>query len=575
MKSILTTLFFYIFIFFSFSQVTVSGIVIDEEVNKPLPFANVYTEKGEGGISNERGQFLIEVDEMPERLIVSYVGYDNKQIALKKGELFYKIKIKPASLDLKEVEVLANDDWAATVFYEAIEKSRKLSYPLLHSKVFRRTYSTIDKNKPAELMEAFYNSTITEGGVRAFELKNGRVGIPLDNHILQLDLCKVLESYNFYGEGHGYFPKTPLQERSKKKLVKGYYIRYVGSIVSGQDTIVKINFESKNKGTSFDGVAFIDKNKKNIIRVLHQVDQAAHVPFQTVLKKNGTSVENMSIKWDTGFNYLGEVPSPRYMHLVLEMDYSDGKRKSPLRTNTKLFFYDYEKKFEMPLFGNDIELNDYDKILATPYNGPFWKRARILPETGLEERFRKDLEFNNLFLNADPYSEGVDLLNQKFQLIHENVIPNWGRVAPSKKNTYSALTKSNLGTDNYNCLYAKTFLSLDYNCFEDGSQFKAQAVLHYDESYMCGRNEREAQFFIRILDFANLNALEFEKFLVEKYKGKCPSKSELVSDLYKANKSLKKEIFLKFNGRNLRDDKYLEELKNQIGIRKNKLSGDM
>ena len=81
--------------------------------------------------------------------------------------------------------------------------------PIHEGKVFRRTYSTIDNGTPTELLEAFYNVSVTEGGVRSFDLKNGRVGIPLNNYILQFDIGKVLEHYNFFGDNKDYFPATP------------------------------------------------------------------------------------------------------------------------------------------------------------------------------------------------------------------------------------------------------------------------------------------------------------------------------------------------------------------------------
>jgi hypothetical protein len=529
------------------------------------------TDKGDGSISNEKGKFVIVTEEMPKKLNVSYVGYELKEIKLIEGEYFYPIKLKSASLELNEIEVLASDKNAAAIFFSAIEDSRKLSTSRLHSKVFRRTYSTINEGTPSELLEAYYNSIVADGGVFSFELKNGRIGIPVDNHILQLDLCKILENYNFYGNNTGYFPPTPLQEKSVKKILKDYYVRYSGSYLSAQDTILEITFESKIKGNAFNGIAFINKNKNSIIRVVHQVNDADHVPFQTVLNKRGTSVEKMGLRWDTGFEYREDTILIKYMHLILDLDYMSNGERVPFKANTKLFFYDYNHPFEMPIYGENIALNDYDKILATPYNPGFWERITIIPETGMEERFRRDLEANRHFINADPMSGDIGLLNQKYQLIDLNKRPNWGRIADSKKSTYDRQIQSNLGTDNYSCLFAKTFLALDYNCFADTTQFTVQAVLDYDASYMCFRNNEEALFFIKFLQIADLHAKELEKELHEKYKQNCPNKIELEQELSAAEKAMRKEIFARLNGRNNRTKEYLEELDALLAIRKKQL----
>lgn len=553
------------------SQITISGVVVDDATNYPLPFANVITEKGDGGITNEKGRFVIVSEVMPKKLIVSYVGYELKEIILVEGGNFYPIKLKSTSLELNEIEVVANDKNAAVIFFSAIENSRKLSANRLASKVFRRTYSTINEGTPSELLEAYYNSIVVDGGLFSFELKNGRIGVPVDNHILQLDLCQILENYNFYGNNTSYFPPSPLQEKSVKKIIKDYYIRYRGSFLSAKDTILEIAFESKMRGEAFNGIAFINKNKNSIVRVVHQVNEADHVPFQTVLNKKGTSVEKMGLKWDTGFEYMGDTLLIKYMHLILDLDYIANGERVPFKANTKLFFYDYNQPFEVPIYVENIVLNDYDKIMATPYNHDFWKRITILPETGMEERFRKDLESNRHFVNADPMSGDIGLLNQKFQLIDLNKRPNWGRIANSKKNNYDRQIQSNLGTDNYNCLYAKTFLALDYNCFADTTQFTIQAVLDYDGSYMCYRNNEEALFFIKFLQIADLHAKELEKELHVKYKHNCPNKIELSEELRKAEKAMRKEIFTRLNGRNNRTQEYLEELDALLAIRKKQL----
>lgn len=569
----ITTILFLFFLFLNpiAAQITISGVVVDDATNYPLAFANVMTENGGGGISNEKGRFVIVTDEMPKKLIVSYVGYELKEIKLIEGEYFYPIKLKSASLELNEIEVLASDKNAADILFSAIENSRKLSASRLNSKVFRRTYSTINDGTPSELLEAYYNSIVSDGGVFSFELKNGRIGIPVDNHILQLDLCKILENYNFYGNNIGYFPPSPLQEKSVKKILKEYYVRYSGSFLSVQDTILEIAFESKTEGKAFNGIAFINKNKNSIVRVVHQVNDADHVPFQTVLDKKGTSVEKMGLRWDTGFEYGGDLLLIKYMHLILDLDYLSNGERVPFKANTKLFFYDYNHLFEVPIFGENIVLNDYDKIMATPYNPDFWQRITILPETGMEERFRKDLEANRYFVNADPMSGDIGLLNQKFQLIDLNKRPNWGRIANAKKSTYDRQIQSNLGTDSYNCLYAKTFLALDYNCFADTTQFTVKAVLDYDNSYMCYRNNEEALFFIKFLQIADLYARELENDLHVKYKHNCPGNTELMEELKAAEKAMRKEIFARLNGRNNRTKEYLEELDAILAMRKKQM----
>ncbi|MEO1260951.1 MAG: carboxypeptidase-like regulatory domain-containing protein [Bacteroidota bacterium] len=561
-----------LFIFFAasaFGQIKISGLVIDNKLGEPLAFANVYTQNGDGGITNESGKFVIEVKEIPRFISVSHVGFISQEVQMEEDKPFYLIKLTPSTVRLSEIRVLANDKSAIDLFYQAIVNSRKLSLPIRKSKVFRRTYSTIDKGTPTELMESYYNASMTEGGIRSFDLKNGRVGIPFKNYILQFDICKVLEHYNFYGDNKGFLPTTPLQYRFKKRIEKDYFVRYAGTYLEGQDTIVKINFSAKKMRQHFNGVAFINKNKNYITRVVHEIKNAANIPFETVNEGIGAEIKNMSVKWDTGFEFTEEGGAIKFMQLVLLFDYINEKKTKPLKSNTKLYFYDYGKQFDLPIFGGSEEyLNDYDKILSIPYNAEFWRRTSGLPETGLEERFRRDLEANHLFVNDDLVDGNIKLLNREYQLIHENIRPDWGKVRKTSKKKDAYRAASNMGADTYNCLYARTFFAADFNCFSDTVQFIVKAILDYDGSYMCDRVEKEAMFFIKYLQLADLHARILQTELSEKYKNECPEREVVKNDLDLAEKKLRKEIFTMFNGSNKRNANYLNELENNLSKRK-------
>jgi hypothetical protein len=82
MKIIFILLFFLNFISFS-QQITIEGIVIDSETNKPLINANVYllAEAGIGTTTDEYGIFkLEETFDDTDIFIISYIGYETQRI---------------------------------------------------------------------------------------------------------------------------------------------------------------------------------------------------------------------------------------------------------------------------------------------------------------------------------------------------------------------------------------------------------------------------------------------------------------------------------------------------------------
>ncbi len=77
---------------FAFTQTKVSGVVIDE-YNYPVPYANVLFKNSTiGTITDENGKFYLESNERHNTLQISFVGYETREIKLKKA-VTYKMNI--------------------------------------------------------------------------------------------------------------------------------------------------------------------------------------------------------------------------------------------------------------------------------------------------------------------------------------------------------------------------------------------------------------------------------------------------------------------------------------------------
>ncbi|WP_395048644.1 DUF5686 family protein [Flavobacterium sp.] len=100
-KEILFNLFF-LFAFTStiFAQTKVSGVVVDK-LNQPVPFANVaFKNSSEGAVCNEDGIFYLESPKNYPTIVITSVGYSDREIELEKS-VNYNFKIQ-----LKEIETL-------------------------------------------------------------------------------------------------------------------------------------------------------------------------------------------------------------------------------------------------------------------------------------------------------------------------------------------------------------------------------------------------------------------------------------------------------------------------------------
>jgi hypothetical protein len=104
-KRILYTLFFLLIAGFTFAQTKVSGIVVDN-TNQPIPYANVqFKGSTEGIVTNEDGRFYIESQNTYNALIVSFTGFNEREVPLTKAVNYdFKIVLKEGTT-LKEVVI--------------------------------------------------------------------------------------------------------------------------------------------------------------------------------------------------------------------------------------------------------------------------------------------------------------------------------------------------------------------------------------------------------------------------------------------------------------------------------------
>ena len=99
-------LFIIVFAFLSqwvIAQTKVSGIVVDN-TNQPVPYANVvFKNSNQGTVTNEDGRFYIESETTYKALVVSFVGFETKEISLPKAVNYdFKIVLSEGQ-KLKEV----------------------------------------------------------------------------------------------------------------------------------------------------------------------------------------------------------------------------------------------------------------------------------------------------------------------------------------------------------------------------------------------------------------------------------------------------------------------------------------
>ena len=107
MKYKLITSIFILLTGFTFAQTKVSGMVVDNQ-NQPIPYANVvFKGTTEGVVTNEDGRYYIESNLTHKVIVVSFTGFETKEVVLPKAVNYdFKIQISDG-VKLQEVVIFS------------------------------------------------------------------------------------------------------------------------------------------------------------------------------------------------------------------------------------------------------------------------------------------------------------------------------------------------------------------------------------------------------------------------------------------------------------------------------------
>ena len=88
-------------------QTTFRGTISDAQSGTLLAAANIQIDGTyRGTITNDQGEYLIEIDQLPATLIISYIGYHTQRHPLTAGSAIRQdITLKPAVYELAAITV--------------------------------------------------------------------------------------------------------------------------------------------------------------------------------------------------------------------------------------------------------------------------------------------------------------------------------------------------------------------------------------------------------------------------------------------------------------------------------------
>lgn len=107
----------------SIAQKTIHGHVRDMKTGEVLPIANIWVEGSYNGtITNEQGEYVLRLKQVPATILVRYIGYESRRITIIEGSPGeHNILLRPTVIELEPI-VVTGEDPAVNIMRKVIQK---------------------------------------------------------------------------------------------------------------------------------------------------------------------------------------------------------------------------------------------------------------------------------------------------------------------------------------------------------------------------------------------------------------------------------------------------------------------
>lgn len=317
-----------------FSQITITGVVKDKNGGETLPYASVYVKDTKLGVSTNLDGFftLLDVPNSNITLVISYIGYNTKEVNLIESDLSQKIiiSLEANASQLDEVIVSSN---ANTV----LKANKKVSQISLSTKQLNLLPSVgeVDVFRSLQLLPGVSGTNENSSGLFV------RGGTP-DQNLVLLDGMTVYKVDHFFG----FFSAFNNSALKDVQLYKGAFpAKYGGRTSSVVDLTGKTgSFEE------FGGEAGINLLSTN---AYFEVPLSNKVSFLIAGRRSYTDILRSNI-----FNSISD-------NLIGSNNLVGGVNTSNIQNNQvkpDFYFYDWNSKLS-------YKPNEKNLFTLSTYNG--------------------------------------------------------------------------------------------------------------------------------------------------------------------------------------------------------------
>ncbi|SMO39682.1 CarboxypepD_reg-like domain-containing protein [Gracilimonas mengyeensis] len=382
---------------------TISGQIINQETGSPLPYASILLKNTNAGTaSNSDGDFSLETASKADTLVVSYLGFETKEVPLTGNYIPLTISLKPSVVGESEINV--TDDFEIELVEKAIQKVNDSDEGRAFGRAF---YRQLTKSGAVytEFVETFYDAEISPNHIERWKVDEGRYAvIPYDSL-----------RYTMYHRNLSIFSRIELvdQQPYRNSIIwplrddtRQYYNFYLERSYPGtSENILEISFEKKDNlpKPGFEGTLIMTDSTHQLLELSVYINDPNFNPISPLAKKAEVKNTTLEIVFTRTSVNNGQ-PFPNRISVNLAYDYLKKKGlfgktdfEKRIETQSILYFYDYEldglsQYLTDGYFDENSDISDYRRIEKTGYNPQFWVDNAVIKRTPVQQEVINSFE---------------------------------------------------------------------------------------------------------------------------------------------------------------------------------------
>lgn len=375
MRKLFPLVVFLLFISNVYAQQIIQGTISDTS-GQPISFISVSI-KGMpvGTISNDQGQFLLQVRSFPDTLTFTHLSYMPQQLVVTNSTPI-KVILQSQVIQLNEVSV---GNPALTLIKLAADKAYKTAITPYLAKAFSRQIMT-EADKPAFFAENFLDVQWQNWGITKYKITNARYlkrpdAVSYNNLTLLTYICSEFLKNTMLVTPINHQPDSLYKFKIKETFTNnGQQISVISCALRDPDA----------KGFAFTGDIYINSDTYDVVKTegtIHGLKMTLSGPYGAKLKE--LKIMSQFKLDDKGNNVLD------YSSFVLTYDMKVlGLVAKTLNYSSTLFILNYDPTINPASLTNidpNTKVNDEEMIKKIPYDPVFWKNNPVIRRTQADD----------------------------------------------------------------------------------------------------------------------------------------------------------------------------------------------